>query len=175
MDTEERTVPWTAAAAARLDRLAQAVPVIAREPMTEELLARMSGSTGIAPLSAEQVAALRHGPAPDVDEQHLTGLTSVYLLDAEYLWNELRAADLDAELAAMAQLHQRGAVLHPCTRWGRPPRPTVLLHMIETAREIDKLPDNEDGDRETDPRPRRRWTRVVGRLLRRHTATARAV
>lgn len=64
MDTnaKERRVPWTAAVAERLYRLARAVPVIAREPLTEQLLARMSAFTGVEPLSPGQVAALRHGP-----------------------------------------------------------------------------------------------------------------
>ena len=88
IDTEERRVPWTAAAAERLDQLARAVPVIAREAMTEQLLARMSAFTGAEPLSAEQVAALRHGPAVEVDVRHLTGITWVYLLDADHLWDD---------------------------------------------------------------------------------------
>jgi hypothetical protein len=163
-------VPWTTAAAERLDRLAKAVPVIAREPMTEQLLARMSAFTGAEPLSAEQVAALRHGPAAEVDVRHLTGMTWVYLLDADHLWDEQRAGDLDAELAAMAELHRRGMVLQPCTRWGRPPRPTTLLHMVDNAREIDKLPDEQDEDHEIGSRPRRHWAHAADRLLRRRKA-----
>lgn len=167
-------MPWTAAAAERLDRLARAVPVIAREPMTVQLLAHMSAFTGAEPLSAEQVAALRHEPAAEVDVRHLTGMTWVYLLDADHLWDERRAGDLDAEMAAMAELHRRGMVLHPCTRWGRPPRPTTLLHMVDNAREIDRLPDEQDEDHETGPRPRRRWAHAADRLLRRRTAAAHA-
>jgi hypothetical protein len=173
IETEERRVPWTAAAAERLDRLAQAVPVIAREPMAEQLLARMSAFTGAEPLSGEQVAALRHGPAAEVDVRHLTGMTWVYLLDSDHLWDDQRADDLDAELAAMAELHRRGMVLYPCTRWGRPPRPSVLLHMVDNAREFE-FPDEDWGPSEPGPRTRRRWARAVGRLLRRRTAAAQA-
>ncbi|HEV2634550.1 MAG TPA: hypothetical protein VGX23_05355 [Actinocrinis sp.] len=174
IDIEERRVPWTAAAADRLDRLARAVPVIASEPMTVQLLARMSAFTGVEPLSVEQVAALRRGPAAEVDVRHLTEMAWVYLLDADHLWDEQRADDLDAELAAMAELHRRGMVLQPCTRWGRPPRPTTLLHMVDNAREIDRLPDEQDEDHEAGPRPPRRWTHVADRLLRRRTAAAHA-
>jgi hypothetical protein len=172
MDTGERHVPWTAAAAGRLDRLAQAVPVIAREPVAEQVLARMSGFVGVEPLSTEQVAALRRDPAAAVDVRHLTGMTWVYQLDADHLWDERRAGDMDAELEAMAELHRRGMVLYPCTRWGRPPRPSALLHMVDNARDFDGFPEfDEDWP---GPRPRRRWAHAAGRLLRRRTAPAHA-
>jgi hypothetical protein len=171
IDTEERLVPWTAEAAGRLDRLAQSVPMIAREPMTEQLLARMSAFTDAEPLSAEQVAALRHSPAAEVDVRHLTGMTWAYLLDADHLWDESRAGDLDAELAAIAELHRRGIVLQPHSR--RQPLPSALLLMDDNSHDFE-FPDEDWGPSEPGPRTRRRWARAADKLLRRRTAAAHA-
>ena len=73
----------------------------------------------------------------------------------------------------MAELHDRGMVLYPCTRWGRPPRPSALLHMVDNARDFE-FPDEDWGPSEPGPRTRRRWAHTVGRLLRRRTAAAQA-
>jgi len=73
----------------------------------------------------------------------------------------------------MAELHRRGMVLQPCTRWGRPPRPSVPLHMLDNGQEFE-FPHADRDEGEPGQRLRRRWAQAADRLLRRCSAAARA-